>query len=200
VKRSCEKLTDSGANTRHRLRQNSAAEQDKAVAAAPAHLRVLRLYDRPMFLLVLVLLVMALGEYGVMVVLSSVAPSWVQRDALIDAVAIALLMFPVLLVLVVRPLQRQIAKRKETESSLRETIAALEEAAAQVRYLRGLLPICAACKRIRDTNGHWVQLEQYITTNSEASFTHGMCTDCSAEFYPGLGINRETRRRAGGTQ
>ena len=153
-----------------------------------------------MFLLVLVLLVMALGEYGVMVVLGSVAPSLVHRDALIDAVAIALLMFPVLLVLVVRPLRRQIAKRKETESSLRETIAALEKAAAQVRYLRGLLPICAACKRIRDANGHWIPLEQYITTNSEASFTHGMCTDCSGELYPGLGINRETRRRAGGTQ
>jgi CheY-like chemotaxis protein len=63
-------------------------------------------------------------------------------------------------------------------------IAQLEEALLQVKRLSGLLPICAACKKIRDNQGHWHQVEEYITTHSEAGFSHGICPQCARELYP----------------
>ena len=53
-----------------------------------------------------------------------------------------------------------------------------EDALEQVRTLTGLLPICAWCKKIRDEEGRWQQLERYISLHSDAKFTHGLCEDC----------------------
>ncbi len=50
------------------------------------------------------------------------------------------------------------------------------------KILRGLLPICAGCKKIRDDQGYWKQLEEYVEQHSEAQFTHGMCTECRAKW------------------
>jgi len=57
--------------------------------------------------------------------------------------------------------------------------ADLQAALAEVKQLSGLLPICAWCKRIRDDEGSWQQIETYITVHSEADFTHGICPDCA---------------------
>ena len=57
--------------------------------------------------------------------------------------------------------------------------AKLQAALAEVNQLSGLLPICAWCKRIRDDQGTWQQIETYITVHSEADFTHGICPDCA---------------------
>ena len=54
----------------------------------------------------------------------------------------------------------------------------LEEALAKIKTLRGLLPICASCKKIRSDSGHWQQLEEFIAEHSEADFTHGLCPEC----------------------
>lgn len=53
---------------------------------------------------------------------------------------------------------------------------------AEVRMLRGLLPICAWCKRIRDDGGHWSDIEAYLSQHSEARFSHSMCPDCQSKF------------------
>ena len=53
-----------------------------------------------------------------------------------------------------------------------------EDALEQVRTLTGLLPICAWCKKIRDEEGRWQQLERYISLHSDAKFTHGLCEEC----------------------
>ena len=50
------------------------------------------------------------------------------------------------------------------------------------KILRGLLPICAGCKKIRDDRGYWKRLEEYLEQHSEAQFTHGMCTECVAKW------------------
>ena len=50
------------------------------------------------------------------------------------------------------------------------------------KILRGLLPICAWCKKIRDDKGYWKQLEDYMEQHSEAHFTHGMCAECMAQW------------------
>jgi hypothetical protein len=62
--------------------------------------------------------------------------------------------------------------------------AALDRAEAQQKVLGGLLPICAHCKRIRDDKGYWSQVESYVSKHSEAEFSHSLCPECLAEFYP----------------
>lgn len=76
-------------------------------------------------------------------------------------------------------LQRKIAEENR-EKAVRERERALED----VRILRGLLPICASCKRIRDDQGYWTQIEGYIKAHSEADFTHGICPECARKLYP----------------
>lgn len=61
-----------------------------------------------------------------------------------------------------------------------------EQAVRDSRILRGLLPICASCKKIRDDKGYWTQIEKYIGAHSEADFTHGICPECSISLYPEL--------------
>jgi AmiR/NasT family two-component response regulator len=62
----------------------------------------------------------------------------------------------------------------------------LQEALDQVRTLRGLIPICQSCKKIRDDQGYWHQVEDYVEHHSDAAFTHGLCPDCSRKLYPQL--------------
>jgi AmiR/NasT family two-component response regulator len=63
-------------------------------------------------------------------------------------------------------------------------IIELQEALAQVKTLSGLLPICSSCKRIRDDEGYWNQLEAYIQDHSEVVFSHGLCPECAKKLYP----------------
>jgi DNA-binding NtrC family response regulator len=58
----------------------------------------------------------------------------------------------------------------------------LEDALGKVKLLSGLLPICASCKKIRDDNGYWNQIEVYLRNHSEATFTHGCCPECTAKM------------------
>ncbi|PVV85156.1 hypothetical protein [Dehalogenimonas alkenigignens] len=74
-------------------------------------------------------------------------------------------------------LERDIIERKRIEGELREALA-------QVKTLTGLLPMCANCKKIRDDKGYWSSVEKYISTHSEAEFTHGICPDCLEKLYP----------------
>jgi hypothetical protein len=61
-----------------------------------------------------------------------------------------------------------------------------EKALRDLKILRGFLPICASCKKIRDENGVWNQIESYIRDHSEAEFSHGICPDCAQKLYPGI--------------
>jgi hypothetical protein len=54
----------------------------------------------------------------------------------------------------------------------------------EIRHLEGFLPICASCKKIRDSHGNWLQIESYIRDHSEAEFSHGICPDCAKKLYP----------------
>jgi hypothetical protein len=69
---------------------------------------------------------------------------------------------------------------------LRRVSARMAEALEKVKTLHGLLPICAWCKRIRDDQGYWSQVECYVQEHSEATFTHGLCPDCIKKWYPEL--------------
>lgn len=62
----------------------------------------------------------------------------------------------------------------------------LQKAFAQIRTLKGIVPICCSCKKIRDDQGYWQQLEQYLQEHSEADLSHGICPECARKMYPGL--------------
>jgi hypothetical protein len=71
--------------------------------------------------------------------------------------------------------------RSEHERS--QLVSELQAALLKIEVLDGLLPICASCKRIRDENGQWHQIESYIQDRSRAQFSHGICPDCAQKFY-----------------
>lgn len=65
-----------------------------------------------------------------------------------------------------------------------------EKSWLEVKTLRGFLPICAACKNIRDDKGYWNRIESYIKEHSEVEFTHGLCPDCAKRLYPELDLHK----------
>ena len=69
-------------------------------------------------------------------------------------------------------------------TSLKGTILRLQRALNEVQVLRGLLPICASCKKIRDEHDRWQVLETYLQDHTEAKFSHGICPDCMRKLYP----------------
>jgi PAS domain S-box-containing protein len=79
---------------------------------------------------------------------------------------------------------RDITERKQQEKERLHLIQDLTEALKRVKTLSGLLPICASCKKIRNDEGYWEQVETYIKSRSNAEFTHGICPECVRELYP----------------
>lgn len=75
-------------------------------------------------------------------------------------------------------------QRNKAEQQRNAILLEREKALQEVRILRGFLPICASCKKIRDDNGYWAQIEGYIRDHSEAEFTHSICPDCAKKLYP----------------
>jgi len=65
----------------------------------------------------------------------------------------------------------------------------LKTSLSEIKTLKGLLPICAVCKKIRDDNGYWQQLEEYIAMHSDAQFTHGFCRECADKILKDAGID-----------
>lgn len=84
--------------------------------------------------------------------------------------------------------------RRDLEETLAERdtlINKLQDALAKVKTLSGLVPICAACKNVRDDQGYWKKIESFIKSHSEAEFTHLVCPDCAKKLYPGINLYPE---------
>ena len=74
---------------------------------------------------------------------------------------------------------------KETEAALSRKTRELERANARLKEtISGILPICSSCKKIRDDEGFWRQIESYIMAHSDAEFSHGLCDECFKKLYP----------------
>jgi len=80
---------------------------------------------------------------------------------------------------------RSTEERRRAEAEQASLVARLQEALARVKLLSGLLPICCHCKRIRDAQGSWTDVEDYLRRHSEADFTHGICSECLGAHHPG---------------
>lgn len=83
-------------------------------------------------------------------------------------------------------LTSEVERRREVEAEQQELIVKLQKAMDEVKTLRGFIPICANCKKIRDDEGYWRQIEVYIQERSSATFSHGICPDCAKKLYPEL--------------
>ena len=73
---------------------------------------------------------------------------------------------------------------KFKDAEQKRLIKELQQAVASIKTLSGLIPICASCKKIRDDQGYWNQLEAYISEHSSAEFSHGICPECAIKIYP----------------
>lgn len=82
--------------------------------------------------------------------------------------------------------ERDITARKQADKEKVAIIKELRQALAEVKTLRGIVPICMFCKQIRDDEGYWQQVEVYVHNHSEADFSHGICPNCLKERYPKL--------------
>jgi PAS domain S-box-containing protein len=83
-----------------------------------------------------------------------------------------------------------ITSRKRAEREKARLVAELRQALAEVKKLSGFLPICASCKKIRDDQGYWRQVEEYIRDHSEAEFSHSICPECAKRLYPDFSMKR----------
>jgi hypothetical protein len=83
-------------------------------------------------------------------------------------------------------LNQEISERERAEREKERLIHELQEALAQVQTLKGLVPICSHCHRIRDDKGFWNRLESYLQAHAGAQFSHGICPTCMTTHYPDL--------------
>lgn len=86
------------------------------------------------------------------------------------------------------------------EATLAAQVSELQQALEQVRTLEGLLPICSYCKKVRQDDGYWREIEAYIEDHTDASFTHGYCPTCMEErVFPQIEELRRSRGLPPGT-
>lgn len=87
------------------------------------------------------------------------------------------------------------AQRFVIQEQLREIQAkneVLQHHLEEIKTLRGLVPICARCKNVRDDSGFWQTIEAYVCEHSEAEFSHSVCPECASVLYPGIGSRATT--------
>jgi hypothetical protein len=87
---------------------------------------------------------------------------------------------------IIASIQLQRRKRQLFAAALRqkELTASLEQALAEIRTLRGILPICSHCKRVMNDAGAWEQVEVYVRKHTLAEFTHDICPECAKQHFP----------------
>jgi PAS domain S-box-containing protein len=81
---------------------------------------------------------------------------------------------------------KDISRLKRAEREQQSLLSGLQKEVVDIKALRGFIPICAHCKRIRDDSGKWHSFEDYIREHTEAEFSHSLCPDCIASLYPDL--------------
>jgi len=79
-----------------------------------------------------------------------------------------------------------ITERKLAEDGKERLIAELQNAFDEIKVLRGIIPICSHCRQIRDDEGFWNNVENYIEQHTDAKFSHGVCPDCQRKYYPDI--------------
>lgn len=123
---------------------------------------------------------------------------WMMIVQISLIVFLVVLIFPLTINLYTRRLQEVIDNQTRELTTVNEKqtklIKHLQDAFSSIRTLEGLIPICASCKRIRNDNGYWEQVEEYIKQHSEANFSHGICPECIKKLYPNVASKMEKEK------
>jgi tetratricopeptide (TPR) repeat protein len=106
------------------------------------------------------------------------------REARTDAIRTALVIIVALGAATLVLLWTRFRLKHQSEARFRAQATELRAALDRVQTLKGLLPICSSCKKIRDDNGYWTQVESYVAAHSAAEFTHSICPHCIETLYP----------------
>lgn len=108
-----------------------------------------------------------------------------------EIITVALFLVLVLGVLLVRKIHQLML----TQKALNARKVELEESLSEIRQLKGIIPICASCKMIRNDDGYWQKVEVYVQRHTDAQFSHSICPDCTEKLYPEIAkqINREMK-------
>jgi len=143
-------------------------------------------YSSPVKLFAITMVSIFVVEAVIMLILNILPPMSLHIEMLLDAFLLSFLVFPVLYFFLLRPMILHIDERRHAEEEMGKAIFNLQDVLSKVDTLTGLLPICAKCKKIRDDNGYWNDVELYIRDHSEAEFSHSICPECAKELYPGF--------------
>ncbi len=81
-------------------------------------------------------------------------------------------------------LKIEIEERKQLEEERKKLVEELQATLDNIQTLKGLIPICSSCRRIRDDSGYWIELKSYIAKYAEVEFSQCLCPDCLQELYP----------------
>ncbi len=81
-------------------------------------------------------------------------------------------------------LRIEITERRRVAEEREKLVEQLQKTLSEVKTLKGIIPICASCKKIRDDRGYWNQVESYVREHTEAEFSHGICPECRSKLYP----------------
>lgn len=90
-----------------------------------------------------------------------------------------------------RKLAGEIRERRRTERKNVELIDQLKQAIDEIHTLKGILPLCSYCKKIRSEDGCWEQVDVYIHKYSQADISHSICPDCAKAHYPGVNLDED---------
>lgn len=140
--------------------------------------------DRPRCLVGITVLAIFLAELLLLGVLYLLPPLPLLAESLLNALLLSVIVFPVLFFLLFRPMRLHIDQRKEAEAAQEKLILELQKALTEVKTLSGLLPICANCKKIRDDQGYWNQIESFLAAHANLLFSHSICPECIRALYP----------------
>jgi len=119
--------------------------------------------------------------------------TWYWEALLSGSAALGLVTLSIVLAWMARTAWR---KQMDSHAERDHLIQDLTQALAEVKNLTGLLPICGQCKKIRDDQGYWNQMETYISEHTEATFSHGVCPDCAQLLREEMLARREQQERA----
>jgi hypothetical protein len=132
-------------------------------------------------------------QFGLLATASTLRAAWVRPGftALVETpaqyvfyAAVVVLHLGITVTFILLTTERVTAQLVGARADLESRVGELEQALAEVKTLRGLLAVCASCKRIRDDEGSWIPIEVYVRDHSQAEFSHGLCPECMPKYFP----------------
>lgn len=140
-------------------------------------------YNSPRYLVLFTSMLVFAVEAAIMALIQYLPRIGPLQEAILDAVVLMLVVFPVFHFVILKPMESHISDKARIETEKNDLIRELQKASREVQTLQGIIPICAWCKNIRTDEGYWQKVEIYISKHTRADFTHSICPQCVDAIY-----------------